>query len=132
LLLDFQNEHGSHVHFYFAQPCIVQVHKQQCAVMYLGRIVEMGDVNEVFDNPIHPYTKALLSASPIPDPAIEKKRKRIILSGNVPSPIIRPNGCFFNPRCPFRMEQCDKEYPQTKSISGNHQVACYLVDKREV
>jgi peptide/nickel transport system ATP-binding protein len=100
--------------------------------MYLGKIVEMGDVNEVFDNPVHPYTKALLSASPIPDPAIEKKRKRIILTGNVPSPIARPSGCFFHPRCPFKMPICEKEYPEMKSVSSNHQVACHLVDKREV
>ena len=132
LLLDFQRNMGLTYIFISHNLALVRFISNNVAVMYLGRIVEMGEVNEVFDNPIHPYTKALLSASPIPDPAIEKKRKRIILSGNVPSPIIRPNGCFFNPRCPFRMEQCDKEYPQTKSISGNHQVACYLVDKREV
>jgi len=132
LLLDFQKNMGLTYIFISHNLALVRFISNNVAVMYLGRIVEMGDVNEVFDNPIHPYTKALLSASPIPDPAIEKKRKRIILSGNVPSPIVRPSGCFFNPRCPFRMEQCDKEYPQTKSISENHQVACYLVDKREV
>ncbi|QTA37386.1 ATP-binding cassette domain-containing protein [Thermosipho ferrireducens] len=102
------------------------------AVMYLGRIVEMGDVNEVFDHPVHPYTKALLSASPVPDPKVEKQRKRIILTGSVPSPIARPSGCFFHPRCPYKMNICDKEYPKMSNVSENHQVACYLVEKEGV
>ncbi len=132
LLLKFQQELGLTYVFISHNLALVRFISNKVAVMYLGKIVEMGDVNEVFDNPIHPYTKALLSASPIPDPAIEKKRKRIILTGNVPSPIARPSGCFFHPRCPFRMDICDKEYPQMKSVSSNHQVSCHLVDKREV
>ncbi len=132
LLLKFQEELGLTYVFISHNLALVRFISHQVAVMYLGKIVEMGDVNEVFDNPVHPYTKALLSASPIPDPAIEKKRKRIILTGNVPSPIARPSGCFFHPRCPFKMPNCDKEYPEMKSVSSNHQVACYLVDKREV
>ncbi|MFN4223721.1 MAG: ABC transporter ATP-binding protein [Fervidobacterium nodosum] len=132
LLLKFQQELGLTYVFISHNLALVRFISNNVAVMYLGKIVEMGDVNEVFDNPIHPYTKALLSASPIPDPAIEKKRKRIILTGNVPSPIARPSGCFFHPRCPFRMDICEKEYPQMKSVSSNHQVSCYLVDKREV
>lgn len=132
LLLKFQADLGLTYVFISHNLALVRFISHKVAVMYLGKIVEMGDVNEVFDNPVHPYTKALLSASPIPDPAIEKKRKRIILTGNVPSPIARPSGCFFHPRCPFRMDICDKEYPAMKSVSANHQVACYLVDKREV
>ncbi|MCX7654363.1 MAG: dipeptide ABC transporter ATP-binding protein [Fervidobacterium sp.] len=132
LLLKFQADLGLTYVFISHNLALVRFISHKVAVMYLGKIVEMGDVNEVFDNPVHPYTKALLSASPIPDPAIEKKRKRIILTGNVPSPIARPKGCFFHPRCPFRMDICDKEYPEMKAISSNHQVACYLVDKREV
>ena len=132
LLLKFQEELGLTYVFISHNLALVRFISHQVAVMYLGKIVEMGDVNEVFDNPVHPYTKALLSASPIPDPAIEKKRKRIILTGNVPSPIARPSGCFFHPRCPFKMPICEKEYPEMKSVSSNHQVACHLVDKREV
>jgi len=132
LLLKFQEELGLTYVFISHNLALVRFISNHVAVMYLGKIVEIGDVNEVFDNPVHPYTKALLSASPIPDPAIEKKRKRIILTGNVPSPIARPNGCFFHPRCPFKMEICDKAYPEMKSVSSKHQVACYLVDKREV
>ncbi|MEN3042318.1 MAG: ABC transporter ATP-binding protein, partial [Fervidobacterium sp.] len=127
LLLKFQADLGLTYVFISHNLALVRFISHKVAVMYLGKIVEMGDVNEVFDNPIHPYTKALLSASPIPDPAIEKKRKRIILTGNVPSPIARPKGCFFHPRCPFRMDICDKEYPEMKAISSNHQVTCYLV-----
>lgn len=132
LLLKFQEELGLTYVFISHNLALVRFISHQVAVMYLGKIVEMGDVNEVFDNPVHPYTKALLSASPIPDPAIEKKRKRIILTGNVPSPIARPSGCFFHPRCPFRMPICEKEYPEMKFVSSNHQAACHLVDKREV
>ncbi|SHN52058.1 ABC transporter ATP-binding protein [Fervidobacterium gondwanense] len=132
LLLKFQEELGLTYVFISHNLALVRFISNDVAVMYLGKIVEMGDVNEVFDNPVHPYTKALLSASPIPDPAIEKKRKRIILTGNVPSPIARPSGCFFHPRCPFKMDICENEYPAMKSVSSNHQVSCYLVDKREV
>jgi oligopeptide/dipeptide ABC transporter ATP-binding protein len=132
LLLKFQEELGLTYVFISHNLALVRFISHQVAVMYLGKIVEMGDVNEVFDNPVHPYTKALLSASPIPDPAIEKKRKRIILTGNVPSPIARPSGCFFHPRCPYKMPICEKEYPEMKSVSSNHQVTCHLVDKREV
>lgn len=132
LFLKFQEELRLTYIFISHNLALVRFISHHVAIMYLGRIVEMGEVNEVFDTPIHPYTKALLSASPIPDPAIEKKRSRLILTGNVPSPIARPSGCFFHPRCPFKMDICDKEYPQMKSVSPNHQVACHLVDKREV
>lgn len=132
LFLKFQEELGLTYIFISHNLALVRFISHHVAIMYLGRIVEIGDVNEVFDHPVHPYTKALLSASPIPDPVIEKKRSRLILTGNVPSPIMRPSGCFFHPRCPFRMEVCDKEYPELKSVSHNHQVACYLVDKKEV
>ena len=95
-------------------------------VMYLGRIVETGNTDEVFSNPMHPYSKALLSAVPLPDP--KKKIKRIILEGTVPSPINRPSGCFFHPRCPYAKDICKKEYPQLREISPNHKVACHLFD----
>ncbi len=94
-------------------------------IMYLGRIVEIGDTDEVFSNPLHPYSKALLSAVPLPDP--KKKMKRIILEGSVPSPIHRPTGCFFHPRCPYAKEICKKEYPELKEVAPNHKVACHLL-----
>ncbi len=129
LLLKFQEERELTYIFISHNLALVRFISHKVAIMYLGKIVEMGDVNEVFDNPVHPYTKALLSASPIPDPKIEKARKRIILTGGVPSPIARPKGCFFHPRCPFRMDICDKEYPEMVKISENHSVSCYLANK---
>lgn len=91
------------------------------AVMYLGKIVEFGSKSDVFNNPLHPYTKALLSAIPIPDP--EKKRSRIILSGDVPSPVNPPSGCYFHPRCPERFDDCDKITPENFSAQ-NRLVSC--------
>lgn len=132
LFLKFQEELDLTYIFISHDLSLVRFISDKVAVMYLGRIVEMGDVDEVFENPIHPYTKALLSASPIPDPKVEKQRKRIILTGNVPNPIARPSGCFFHPRCPFKMEKCEKEYPQMYKISENHQVSCHLVEKEGV
>lgn len=132
LFLKFQEELNLTYIFISHDLSLVRFISDKVAVMYLGRIVEMGDVDEVFENPIHPYTKALLSASPIPDPKVEKQRKRIILTGNVPNPIARPSGCFFHPRCPFKMEKCEKEYPQMYKISENHQVSCHLVEKEGV
>ncbi|ONN26729.1 peptide ABC transporter substrate-binding protein [Thermosipho affectus] len=132
LFLKFQEELNLTYVFISHDLSLVRFISDKVAVMYLGKIVEMGDVDEVFENPIHPYTKALLSASPIPDPKVEKNRKRIILSGNVPSPIARPSGCFFHPRCPYKTEKCEKEYPNMYKISENHQVSCYLVENEGV
>ena len=94
------------------------------AVMYLGRFVEIGEKTAIFKEPKHPYTKALLSAVPVPDP--KRKIKRIILEGDVPSPINPPSGCHFHPRCPARFEPCDKEYPPFFNVGPDHKVACWL------
>ncbi len=94
------------------------------AVMYLGRLVELGTKKEIFENPRHPYTRALLSAVPVPDPA--RKIKRIILEGDPPSPINPPSGCHFHPRCPHRFEPCDKEYPPSFVLENGQRVACWL------
>lgn len=95
------------------------------AVMYLGVIVELGERNEVYENPVHPYTKALLSAVPIPDPKKDRERRRIILSGDVPSPINPPSGCRFHPRCPVGKEQCKLDVPAWIEISSGHWAACH-------
>ena len=97
------------------------------AVMYLGRIVELASSEVLYSNPLHPYTKALLSAVPIHDPVLEKKRKRTILTGDVPSPSNPPLGCHFSTRCPVAEDDCFKLAPDWKEISPGHRVACHLV-----
>ena len=97
------------------------------AVMYLGIIVELAERNELYEKPLHPYTQALLSAVPIPDPKKDRARKRIILKGEIPSPINPPSGCRFHPRCPIAMEKCSEEIPEWRQISGNRRVACHAV-----
>jgi peptide/nickel transport system ATP-binding protein len=97
------------------------------AVLYLGRIVEIANWQEIYENPLHPYTRALLSAVPIPDPVIEKKRERIILQGDVPSPLNLPEGCTFHPRCSMATEECRLGVPAFKQVSPTHQVACIRV-----
>jgi peptide/nickel transport system ATP-binding protein/oligopeptide transport system ATP-binding protein len=95
-------------------------------VMYLGRLVELAGRDELYIRPLHPYTQALLSAVPIPDPEVSKER--VILSGDVPSPANPPRGCAFHPRCPHAMAICKEERPQLKEVDGGHFVACHLLD----
>lgn len=92
--------------------------------MYLGKLFEIGSLKEVFRNPLHPYTKALLAAIPVPDPSA--KREVPIPRGEIPNPIDPPPGCRFHPRCPHRMEICDREEPLLKEKSPGHRVACFL------
>ncbi len=94
------------------------------AVMYLGRMVELADCDELFDNPQHPYTQALLSAIPVPDPDIERAREHRVLKGEVPSPINPPSGCVFNPRCPLAVEGCRSDIPELREVKPGHWVAC--------
>lgn len=97
------------------------------AVMYLGRVVESASTDALFAKPTHPYTKALLAAIPVPDPRVERAKKRLVIVGDVPSPVNPPSGCPFHPRCPERMPQCSQEYPAPRAAGDGHMVACHLV-----
>lgn len=106
---------------------VVKHISDRIAVMYLGRIVELTGPKELYENPLHPYTRALLSAVPVPDPYIEETRERIILKGEVPSPINPPSGCSFHVRCFMSIPECSKTTPELREIGGGHQVACIRV-----
>ena len=97
--------------------------------MYLGNVVELSESFELYKNPIHPYTKTLMSAVPIPDPIVTRSRERLILEGDIPSPINPPSGCKFHTRCPYAMDCCREEVPEFKEYASGHYAACHLLDK---
>jgi oligopeptide/dipeptide ABC transporter ATP-binding protein len=99
--------------------------------MYLGEIVELADGANMYEEPLHPYSKALISAVPVPDPEIEAKRERIILTGDVPSPINPPSGCHFHTRCPYAIDDCKMIEPELVEIKPNHFVSCIRISKEE-
>jgi oligopeptide transport system ATP-binding protein len=99
------------------------------AVMYLGRIMELAECNRLYTHPQHPYTRALLSAVPVPDPQIEAVRRRVILEGDIPSPANPPPGCPFNTRCPMAQERCVEEVPEWRQIESGHWVACHFAEE---
>ena len=124
LLGDLQEEFGLSYLFIAHNLNVVEHISNRVAVMYLGKIVELASDVDLYANPQHPYTEALLSAVPIPDPTITKKR--IILEGDVPSPINPPSGCHFHTRCPYKEKICEEVEPEFKNIGGDHWVACHL------
>jgi oligopeptide transport system ATP-binding protein len=127
LLEDLQDRFGLTYLFIAHDLSMVRHICDRVAVMYLGVMAEMGERNELYEHPLHPYTVALLSAVPVPDPRKDRARRRIILTGDVPSPINPPSGCRFHPRCPLADEQCGREVPEWRLVAPNHWVACHKV-----
>lgn len=128
LLNDLQSEFGLTYLFIAHDLAVVEHISDRIAVMYLGIIAELSSSKDLYAEPMHPYTQALLSAVPIPDPKIERNRERIVLEGDVPSPDTERAGCYFCDRCPKRMEKCKTNIPELKVIKGDHQVACFLYE----
>jgi len=127
LLEELQEQFGLTYLFIAHDLSVVRHISNRIIVMYLGKIAEVADRQELYENPIHPYTQALMSAVPIPDPAVEAKRKPIILQGEVSSPLNPPSGCVFHPRCTTAKDVCKQEVPKLREISPDHQVACIRV-----
>ena len=125
ILKDLQREFGLTYLFIAHNLSVVEHISDRVAVMYLGKMVELTSRDELYREPLHPYTKALMSAIPIPDPTL--KRERIILKGDVPSPLHPPKGCRFHPRCPVAVEQCSREEPKFVEVRPDHWAACWLV-----
>jgi peptide/nickel transport system ATP-binding protein len=126
LLQDLQRELGLALLFISHDLAIVEHLAHRVAVMYLGKIVELGHRRQIFADPKHPYTEALLSAVPVPEPGAA--RKRIILKGDIPSPIHLPQGCRFHTRCPYAFERCRTEEPALREVAIGHLAACHLND----
>ena len=124
LLEDLRDEFGLTYLFISHDLSVIRHLCHRVAVMYLGHIVELAECDELYDNPIHPYTRALLAAVPIPDPAVEAKRAHEVVKGEVPSPINPPSGCVFHPRCPIAVDGCSKAIPEFREIKPGHWVAC--------
>jgi oligopeptide transport system ATP-binding protein len=113
-------------YLFIAHDLLVVRHiSDRIAVMYLGRMVELAEADEIYEHPLHPYSKSLLSAVPVPDPKTARANKRIVLTGDIPSPLNAPSGCPFRTRCPYAREVCAQEMPPFTEVSRGHFVACH-------
>ena len=128
LLEDLQEQYGLTYLFIAHDLSVVRHISDRVGVMYLGHMMELAERNEIYVNPIHPYTRALLSAVPIPDPIIDAQRERILLTGEVPSPLNPPAGCVFHPRCPIANDECTRHIPELREVEPNHWAACIRAD----
>jgi oligopeptide transport system ATP-binding protein len=124
LLEDLRDEFGLTYLFISHDLSVVRHLCHRVAVMYLGKMVELADCDELFDTPMHPYTRALLNAVPIPDPTLEATREHQIIKGEIPSPINPPSGCVFHPRCELAVDNCSKAFPEFREVKPGHWVAC--------
>ncbi|MBC5811625.1 MAG: dipeptide ABC transporter ATP-binding protein [Candidatus Eremiobacteraeota bacterium] len=131
LLQDLQEQLGLTYLFIAHDLSVVRHISDRVAVMYVGKIMEIADRDDLYKNPLHPYTIALLSAIPIPDPKVEQRRRRIILTGDIPSPVNPPSGCRFHTRCPVAFDRCKVEIPAMLTYGPSHQAACHWVEEHD-
>ena len=127
LLEELREEQGLTYLFIAHDLSMVRYIATRVGVMYLGRMMELTSSGELYENPLHPYTKALLSAIPIPDPPLERQRRRMLLAGDLPSPANPPTGCRFSSRCPLAVDHCRATEPEFREVASGHWVACHLV-----
>jgi len=130
MLEDLQKEMGLTYLFIAHDLSMVKHISDRIGVMYLGKLVEVAESKALYDAPMHPYTQALLSAIPIPDPEVTRNANRIILEGDVPSPVNPPSGCRFRTRCRYVMDICSKKEPELRDVGEGHMVSCHLMDKK--
>ncbi len=129
-MFDELQEQMDLTYLFIAHDLLVVRHiSDRIAVMYLGKMVELADAKEIYDHPLHPYTKSLMSAVPLPDPKKARENKRIVLSGDIPSPLNAPSGCPFRTRCPYATDACAEAMPEFREVAAGHYVACHHVDK---